>query len=337
MKLADLVLLPAAFGLLALVPPVWWFLRSSERIRAQRLERFVGPRTPVLAGESSTRRRRLRHTLSVGGFALAILAVVQPAWGIDPRKLELRGVDVLVCLDVSRSMLARDLQPDRLGRAHDEIRTLSRRVRDDRLGLVAFAGDARLMIPLTRDMDSFAELVERVDTLSVDRGGTDLGAALETALSALEGGSLGNHEAILLVSDGEDLEGRGLRAAQACKDQNITVHCVGLGSAIGSKIALRNGAGESFLRDRRGRDVVSRLDDSGLRAIAAATGGEYLDVSQAARPLVQLYESHLLSMAGKATASLEGKARKNHFQWPLLAAFLLFLVEFSLSERRSRR
>ncbi len=336
MKLFELVLLPAAFGLLGLVPLIWWFLRSSEGARARRLQRLVGPRTPVLAGNASTRRRRLRHALSVGGFALAILAVVQPAWGIDPKKVHARGVDVLICLDVSRSMLARDLEPHRLGRAHEEIRTLSRRTHGDRLGLVAFAGDASLSIPLTRDMDSFADLVETTDPSRVELGGTNIGAALEEALKALEGGDMGHHEAIILISDGEDLEGRGLATAQACKERNITVHCMGLGSPLGSKIALASDGGEVFLRDRSGIEVVTHLDDASLRAIAEETGGSYSDLSQTSRPLVELYETRILPMAGKVGRG-DRSVSSNHFQWPLLLAFLFFLGEFSISERRVHR
>ena len=339
MKLLELVLWPAALLFLLAVPLVWTLFHASERARARRLERLVGPRAPVLAGNASSRRRRLRATLSLGGFALAILAAVQPAWGIDPEKVQSRGVDVLVCLDVSRSMLARDLEPSRLGRARDEIRALANRVQGDRLGLVAFAGDARLRVPLTRDMESFTELVGACDPSSVELGGTDLGAALESALAALEAGeasAAGSETAILLITDGEDLEGRGLAAAQACRDAGAVVHCVGLGSALGSKIAVERDGDQAFLRDRAGAEVVTRLDARGLEAIAAATGGSYLDLGATSRPLVELYEARILPMAGKA-ASGDRSALRNHYQWPLGLAFLLFLAEFAVSERRIRR
>jgi len=335
--IGEHVMLPPALGLLALVPLVWWVLHNSEGARGRRLERLIGPRTRALAGNASTRRRRLRHGLSLAGFTLAVLAVVQPAWGVDPDKVQARGVDVVVCLDVSRSMLAQDLAPDRLGRAHDEIRALTRRAQGDRIGLVAFAGDARLMIPLTRDMDSVDDLVEGIDPSCVGLGGTNIGAALEQALSALEGGDRGHHETILLISDGEDLEGEGLAAAAACAERNITVHTLGLGSTLGSKIALTaEDGGETFLKDRAGNDVVSVLDASGLRAIAEATGGEYVDLSRVRRPLVELYESRILPMAGKVGRG-DRSVRKNHFQWPLVLAFFLFLGEFAISERRVRR
>ena len=145
------------------------------------------------------------------------MASKEVKFSMDGRARLARGVDILVCLDVSRSMLAQDLQPSRLARAQEEIRALAARTESDRVGLVLFAGDARLAVPLTRDKDSFASLASRASPLSVERGGSDVGAALDTALGALTGA----HEVILLLTDGEDLEARGLQAARRCRDRGI--------------------------------------------------------------------------------------------------------------------
>lgn len=285
--------------LLLLAPAAWLLLRSADGARRQRVEAALGPRVPV-------RRRRVR--LAIAGLFLALVAVLGPAWGAAAGDVE--GADVVVCLDVSRSMLARDVLPDRLSRAKREILELAGRAKGDRLGLVVFAGEARATVPLTDDMASFAELLDLADPTSVRRGGTDLGAALETALEVLKG----REGSVLLVTDGEDLGGRGLAAARLLKERGVKVHCVGLGTELGSKITTEGG----FLRDRSGEDVVSAMDAAGLRAIADATGGTFGGTVPD------------LSVTRRTGAS---DRRENRYQWPLAAAVLLWL--FDLSRRRS--
>ncbi|MFQ5504755.1 MAG: VWA domain-containing protein [Planctomycetota bacterium] len=332
---AGLFAWPEGMPLLLVAPLVWSELRAAERGRAASLGRLVGPRAQRLSAELDRGRRRLRQGLCGTALFFALCALMQPSWGQDLRRVEQRGVDIMVCLDVSRSMLARDLRPDRLARAKEEIQKLARRARGDRLGLVVFAGDARLLAPLTRDRKSFAELVELADPLSVQRGGTDLGAALETGLSVLEGQS-GAHETLVLVSDGEDHEQRGLGAAGTCRERGIAVHTVGMGTALGSKITLRDGTGESFLRSRSGEEVVSAMDSRGLRRIAATSGGAFLDARSSRSPLLELYEQQILPMARKSFQAEQRREPTNRYQWPLLLAFVLFVLELCLSDRGRR-
>ena len=285
--------------LLLLAPAAWLLLRSADRARGKRLASALGPRVPV---------PRRRVALGSVGLLLALVAVLGPAWGAAAGDVE--GADVVVCLDVSRSMLARDVDPDRLTRAKREIRALADRAAGDRLGLVVFAGEARAAVPLTDDMASFAELLDLADPTSVGRGGTDLGAALEAALDVLQG----REGSALLVTDGEDLGGRGLAAARLLKERGVRVHCVGLGTELGSKITTESG----FLRDRTGEDVVSAMDATGLRAIAEATGGTFGG------------KVPDLSVTRRTGAS---DRRENRYQWFLAAAVLLWLLD--LARRRS--
>jgi Ca-activated chloride channel family protein len=328
------LLRPEALPILLLAPLVGLALWALDRGRARRLVRAVGPRAAALAADLSRGRRRLQRVLFASALLLALLAMLQPVWGDATRDVEQRGVDILVCLDVSRSMLARDVAPSRLERARREISALAERATGDRLGLVVFAGQARLAVPLTRDRDSFRELTELADPLSVERGGSDLGAALETALEALKG-KTGEHEALVLLTDGEDLEARGLRAAQACRERDVAVHCIGFGSTLGAKIPVpsREG-GETFLRDRAGVDVVSTMDATTLRRIADVTGGDFVDAHARPSPLRELYERRILPMARKAFERDERRAKENRFQWPLLAAFLLWILVSCLGDRR---
>jgi len=327
---SDLFARAQAWPLLLLVPVVALLLWALDHARSRRLVLAIGPRLRPLAGGWSAARRRIRRWLFLAALLLAGIAWLQPVWGEVTRTVEHRGVDVLVCLDVSRSMRARDADPDRLECARGAIRALAGHAAGDRLGLVAFAGEARLIVPLTRDRKSFVDLLAPVDTLSVERGGTDLGAALTTALGALpeEGG---DQEVILLLTDGEDHGGSGLRAAQRCRARGVVVHTIGFGSQLGAKIPL---PGEGFLRDRDGNEVVSALDPATLRAIAEATGGVFTDGLASREPLVALYDAQVAPMARRLYASETRRLRENRFQWPLMLAFLLWIVELGLTEKR---
>lgn len=320
-----------AWPWLALVPVAalafWWL----ERRRQQALAGSLGPRAALLCSNRAAPRRL---TWFVTGLVFAAVALLEPAWGEGARTVEERGVDLVVCLDVSRSMLARDDRPDRLGRAHREVAALAERAEGDRLGLVLFAGEARLAVPLTRDRDSFATMAALANPLSIEKGGSDLGSALMTSLRALEGAT-GEHEAILLVTDGEDLEGSGLHAARACANRGITVHAIGMGSRLGAKIPVQSEGGEAYLRDAGGADVVTAMDPEGLRRIADATGGAFVAAEDSDQPLLELYEEQVLPMARKAFESREQKERANRYQWPLLAAFLCWILDLWLGVRRS--
>jgi Ca-activated chloride channel family protein len=298
---------------------VFWAL---GRARRRRLAKVVGPRAPVLA-DVSHRRRRLKLGMFTAALLLALLAMLQPVWGEVTRSVEQRGVNIVVGLDVSRSMLARDVEPSRLERAQREIRALAEQPEGDRLGLVLFAGEASLDVPLTRDKRSFAARVAQAGPLSVARGGTDLGAALATALDALSG-STGEHEVIVLLTDGEDLEERGLRVAEQCRERGITVHCVGLGTARGGKIPVEG----AFLKDRSGKEVVSTLDPATLTRIAEATGGDY------SNSLLDLYQDRIRPMARKSFLAEERRAKNNRFQWPLFLAFVLWILDPCVGNRR---
>jgi Ca-activated chloride channel family protein len=335
MSLDALFAWPIVLLLAVVAPPVLWsILRSRDARRHARLVAVTGPRHAALAAELGRHRRTFRRVLFCTGLAAGLVAVAQPRWGRHSILSRPGSVDILICLDVSRSMLARDLDPSRLVSAQRAIRALTEHARGDRFGLVAFAGEARLVVPLTRDGDSFADLADVADPLSVQRGGTDLGAALDAALHAFDDRS-GEHEVVLLLTDGEDNEQRGQRAAQRCAERNITVHCVGFGSARGSKITVDGERGEEFLRAPSGSDVISTLDVAALAAIANATGGTFVDASVRPTPLLDLYEERILPKARAVAAGGEVETREPRFQWPLLVALFCWLLEFCVSERRS--
>lgn len=326
---------PVGLALAPVAGAVWLLVRVLERRRADRLAAALGPRAALLAPGGTARTEVQSRRWFGGCLLLGVLAALQPAWGIDERALERRGVDLVVCLDVSRSMLARDLAPSRLQRARAEVRALAEQLDGDRLGLVVFAGAARLAVPLTADLDTCLGLLELADPASARLGGTDLGAALDTALAALAD-ARAEHAAILLLSDGEDLAGSGLAAAERCRERGIAVHCVGLGSARGSKIAVDGEGGETFLRDSQGREVVTVLDAAGMRRIAAASGGDYVEAGPGEFALLDLHERRIAPMARRAYRAEGDAPPRNRYQWPLAGAVLLALLELAHGGRRKR-
>lgn len=261
---------------------------------------------------------RLRHLPFLLGLALVALAAVGLAADPADSAPAFEGMDVVLCLDVSRSMLARDVAPDRLRRAQAEIAALAAFARGDRLGLVLFAGEPRLLVPRTQDGASLAEMAALAGPWDVTRGGTDLPAALEAARVALQG--RGGPGAIVVLSDGEDLGGRDAAAViGALQSEGIAVHALGLGTRRGAKIP----DGGAFVTDREGREVVSVLDPRTLARIADATGGTYRSAREGG--LLDLYRDAILP-AGRDVQARDARRGLGDAPAMLLALGLLVLL-----------
>ncbi|MFY9345247.1 MAG: VWA domain-containing protein [Planctomycetota bacterium] len=269
-------------------------------------------------------------------LALGLLAWMDPRLGDEPIQVERRGLDLIVCLDTSRSMLAGDLEPNRLQRAIADVRAVLPALQGgDRVGLVVFAGAARLWVPLTHDLDSFRQLLAEVDTDAVKTGGTDLAAALRKALEVADLTNAAT-TAVVLLTDGEDLAGAGRQAAGEIAAKGLRVHTIGYGSAMGSKITVREGDNEGFLRDKSGNEVVSKMDDESLRRLAGATGGEFLRADAMALPFQELHRQRLVPMQKRAYDAGEQTGKQARYQWILLPLLVLLLWEIALSGGRHR-
>ena len=312
---------PELWPLLLLVPllglALFYALRSAAR-GAARYGAQLGER-PASPGR--------RAALWACASGLLLLTWLEPQLGEEIVAVERRGLDVIFCLDTSRSMLARDLEPDRLGRARRDIATvLPRLVGGDRVGLVAFAGEAKLIVPLTHDLDSFRYLLDTVDTDTVRRGGTDLAAALRRALEVASEDDA-NTTVVVLMTDGEDLSGAGRQAAAEAAGRGIVVHAVGYGSTRGSKVIVEKDGVEDFLRSEQGDEVGTVMDADGLRALAESTGGELVRADVMPLPLVELKTKRMDPMLKRSYEAGEETLRKTRFQWVLLPALLLLIHE----------
>lgn len=324
-------------GALACAALVWREVRVARR-RQRDLDRFVAPALQSeLLSSVSVGRRRLKSFLRVAAVALVFLALARPQLGYRFEEIPRRGVDVLLALDTSKSMLAGDVAPDRLTRAKIAIQDFVARLGGDRVGLIPFAGQAFVTCPLTLDHDAFLESLAAVDVDIIPEGGTDLAAAIRQADAALDESGT-QDKVLLLITDGEDLEGEALAAAETAAAGGLTIHTVGVGTPAGELIPLVGARGDgSLLRDEAGQPVRSQLDEAGLSRIAAATGGVYQPLGRHGEGLTAIHRDHLAQLTKRDFSERRQRVPLERFEWPLGLAVLLLLAEFVIGDRRRRR
>lgn len=252
---------------------LWVALKRRERIRALLSDRLAD----ALAPGVSVLRPALKAGSTALGLVLLSLALAQPQCGSKAELTKRRGIDVVVALDASKSMLARDVAPNRLERAKLELMTLLDELKGDRVGVVVFAGDAFIQCPLTSDYSAAKLFLKAVDPEQMPQGGTNIGAALTLSKQLLDNADRGAKDrVVVLISDGEDLAGEGEEALATLKEANIKIFAVGIGSESGEPIPIVGKHGEvlGYQKDSAGETVVTRLDRAGLAHLADATGGE---------------------------------------------------------------
>ncbi len=319
--------------LLWLVPllAAWWHLLLARRQRA--LEAFVSaPLQAKLAPAPARRRRIWQFGLVYAGLALALIAAARPRWGLREAPILTLGHDVMICIDVSRSMLARDVHPNRLQRVKADVLDLIRELEGDRAGIVAFRRGASLLCPLTRDSRFLLQIVEGIDIDSAPPGETDIAAAIRKALDAFESRDAGARS-ILLISDGEALTGDTLAAAEAARDAGIPIFTVGIGSREGATVPGDDGRPLTF----EGSPVISRLQHEALHRIAAVSGGTYWPIERAGTAhttLGTLYRRHLKPRHSREAAEARLPQPVERYQWFLFPAVILLLGAALLSPGR---
>jgi Ca-activated chloride channel homolog len=320
-------------GLLACVL-VAALLVLSERQALRRLKVFAAPvLLQRLTGSHSRRRLWIKNSLLLLALLLLFASLARPQWGANFEKVESRGTDIMIALDTSRSMLAEDIAPNRLDRAKLGILDLLEAVRGDRVGLIAFAGSAFLQCPLTLDYQAFRQTLAALDTDTIPVGGTDIAAAIDEAEAYFE--KTGNERILILITDGEDLEASGVQRARDAASKGTRILTVGVGSPAGELIPIRTAGGErDFLRDEAGRPVSTALDEATLRRIAAASEGVYVPLGATGRGLLEAYEFAIARSEGGQRQEMLQRIPIERYQWPLLLAIVLLVVEQLLTTRR---
>jgi Ca-activated chloride channel homolog len=329
---------PYILHLLWLLPVVGAMLFFFLKRRRATMERFV--RSNLLEEMTvnwSWRRHRLKNILLIIIFFLSIFALARPQWGYQWQEVKRKGLDIILVVDTSKSMLTQDVKPNRLERTKLAIMDLIKNLQGDRIGLVAFAGDAFVMCPLTTDYGGFLLSLNDLDASIIPRGGTNVGAAIEEAIKAYDQ-SPAKFKAIIVVTDGDNLEGDPLSAAQKAKDKGIKIYSVGVGTKEGDLIRIQNEQGQSeFLKDEQGNYVKSRLNENLLQRIAYTSGGAYVRSSGAQFGLDYVYQEHLSRMEKR---DIEDKMQKKYFerfQIPLALALVLLLFETFMATRKRER
>ncbi len=323
---------PRSLVALALVPALALFLLWATGRRRRALEAFVAP--PLLTAvtpDLDPRRRTARGVLLTVASLLLVIALGGPMWGFHWQEVQREGIDLVVAIDTSRSMLTPDVKPSRLARAKLAVQDLVAQLHGDRVGLVAFAGSAFLQCPLTLDYGVVTQSLEAIDVGIIPRGGTNLAAAIDVGLEAFQGRQ-GSHQALILISDGEEHEGEVKEAAKRAAERGVKIYTIGIGTPEGELVP---GEAGGYLKDRSGQVVKSRLGEESLKDIAVESGGVYLHATDASFGLAELYRDYIGTMEKRELASTLEKRFAHRFQIPLLAALLALMAEIVLGERRA--
>jgi Ca-activated chloride channel homolog len=284
----------------------------------------------------SPKKRMIKRVILVLAVASIFVALARPQMGFQWKEIKRKGIDILVAVDTSKSMLAEDVRPNRLERSKFGIMDFVSKLEGDRVGLLPFAGTAFLMCPLTLDYDAFRNSLEALDTEIIPQGGTDLASAIYEAEAAFQNDA--NHKILVLVTDGEDLEGAALSAATVAKGKGLTIYTVGVGTPSGELVPLMRGGKDGvFVKDETGQPVKSRLNETMLQKIAEATGGRYEPLGQQAEGLEAIYREKLSLVPKQDLAERLQRVPIERFQWPLMLALILLLAEFVISDRKRSR
>ena len=321
----------AACGILAL--SFYFFQKRSHAA----LRKFASDRLlEKLTQGVSQRKRMIKRVILLLAVGAIFVALARPQMGFQWKEVKRKGIDILMAVDTSKSMLADDVKPNRLERSKFGIMDFVSKLEGDRVGLLPFAGTAFLMCPLTLDYDAFRNSLEALDTEIIPQGGTNLASAIREAEFAFSNNA--NHKILVLVTDGEDLEGEALSAATEAAKKGLTIYTVGVGTPSGELIPLTTGGnGGAFVKDENGRPVKSRLDETMLQKIAEATGGRYEPLGQQAEGLEAIYRAKLSLVPKQDLAERMQRVPIERFQWPLMFALILLLGEFAISDRKRNR
>ncbi|WP_246241581.1 vWA domain-containing protein [Draconibacterium mangrovi] len=283
---------------------------------------------------SSGNRPVVKFIILMLALAFFIVGIARPQFGSKLKTEKREGVELMIALDVSNSMMAEDIQPNRLERAKRAISRLVDRLKDDKIGLIVFAGDAYTQLPITTDYNSAKLFLNSVNTQIVPKQGTAIGAAIDLARKSFTPNGEAN-KAIIIITDGENHEDDALASAKAALDEGAIVHTIGMGLPSGSPIpVLRNGQTD-YLKDRDGNVVVTKLNEQMLEQIAAAGGGIYVRANNAQVGLNALFDE-INKMEKQEMESRTFSEYDDQFQYFFAVGLFLLLLEFVILERKNK-
>jgi Ca-activated chloride channel homolog len=325
---------PGYFYLLWSLIPLIIFMVWGMRKKHQLTLKFCGnPLLSRLVHSGVEKRHHSKTVFIVLAVLFLMLSLTQPRWGYHWEDLHQRGVDVIVALDVSSSMLAEDIKPNRLERAKRKISDLLDMVEGDRIGLVAFAGTSFVQCPLTLDYGAARIFLSAIDTQLIPVQGTAIGNAIETSVKAFRTQEK-KSKALILITDGEDQTGKALTAAKSAGEQGVKIYTIGIGGEIGAPLPDLSGNG-GFRKNQQGEVILSKLDETTLQQIALETGGSYVRSVTGDIDLKTIYQDQIKKhIEKKELKSERRKIWQERFQWFIFIALIFLVIETCLSERK---
>jgi len=328
----------SALHLLWLVPLLGVLFLWSGRRKRKAVAAF-GDRDLVakLARAVSPARDRIKSGLVLGGVFFLVLALARPQWGQRTEEVVRSGVDVFIALDTSLSMAATDVAPSRLEKARHIASSLIDHLEGNRVGLIVFAGSAFVQCPLTLDDGAARIFLDAVTTGAVPEAGTNVASALEAARRGFVSKET-KYKVVILITDGEQHEGDPLAVTEQAREEGVVIHTVGVGTAAGDPIPIRNSQGEitDYKRDEAGQPVLSRLDEDSLGRIALASGGKYFRASDDETEVEEIADL-VASMESKELTSQLFTRYEERYYWPLGFALALLIAESAIPRGRRRK
>jgi len=282
------------------------------------------------------KKAQYKNILIVGIMLFSVLALLRPQWGFRWQEVKRQGVDILVVIDTSKSMLTQDVKPNRLERTKFAVLDLLKKLKGDRIGLIAFSGEPFLICPLTVDYGGYQISLNDLNIETIPRGGTNIAKAIRESIKDY-GDISSKYKAIIIVTDGDDLEGDPIVAAREASEKGIKIFTVGIGSTEGELIQMRSQTGKLvFLKDSEGNIVKSRLNERLLKEIALITGGVYVKASGSRFGLDLIYDQEISKFEKRDIEAKMEKKYHERFQFPLGIAALLLVIETCLTTRRKQ-
>jgi len=327
---------PEFLYLLLMLPVCVVLFSVNELLRRRSLKRLgesalIGKLIP----EKSSVRPVLKFVIVLIGISAVIIVLARPQFGSRLEEVKKQGVEVIIALDVSNSMLAEDIQPDRLTRAKQAISKLVDNLDNDRIGLIVFAGDAYTQIPITTDYISAKMFLSTINPDMVPKQGTAIGAAIKLASRSFSPGE-GKSKAIIIITDGENHEDDPVSEAEEASKNGIVIHTIGIGSTEGVPVPLKKGGRRDYLKDAGGTTVITKLDEEILKKIAVSSGGNYIRASNSNIGLEEIF-SDIRKMKKDEIESIMYTEYNDQFQIFAGISLILLILDIIIMDRKNRR
>ena len=322
---------------LAIIPVLVALFLLAMYLRKRSLRRFGDTQViSQLMPFVSRLRPVVKYLLLLFALTAVIFALADPQFGSKLEKVKRKGVELIIALDVSNSMLSEDIEPNRLERAKRAISQMIDRLRNDKIGLIVFAGDAYVQVPLTTDYSAVKMYLSSINTDIVPRQGTAIGSAIDLARESFDEES-GLDKALIVITDGENHQGNVAQAAEAARDAGITIHAIGMGNPAGAPIPISKEGGQTiYQKDQQGNTVISKLDEKTLKELAAGGNGLYLRASNARTGLNELFDE-ISQMTRREIESKVFTDYEHRFQYLVALALLLLFLDMFILERKNKR